>query len=146
MWKRTVSAEFWVDRSKLSGNWAFSQNFHTRKLGKITVFYVVPVWARGHPLQHITLREKLLHMLIVIKTITIYVHTNNDDENNNNSFANPPGIFLLYVNNRNTEQCSKFGSKSTINSPEQRHGRYFAIYIVYREQISHSALTLLLMT
>ena len=44
------------------------------------------------------------------------------------------------------EQCSKFASKSTINSPEQRHGRYFAVYIIYREQISHIALAFLLMT
>ena len=28
-------------RPKLSGNCAFSQNFHTRKSGEITVFYAV---------------------------------------------------------------------------------------------------------
>ena len=29
-------------RPKLCGSCAFSQNFHTRKLGKITVFFAVP--------------------------------------------------------------------------------------------------------
>ena len=28
-------------RSKLCGNYAFSQNFHTRKLGEITLFFAV---------------------------------------------------------------------------------------------------------
>ena len=37
--KGTVSAEFWANRPKLCGNCAFPKNFHTRKLGEITVFY-----------------------------------------------------------------------------------------------------------
>ena len=41
LWKGKVSAQFRVIRSKLCGNYAFSQNFHTRKLGEITVFFVV---------------------------------------------------------------------------------------------------------
>ena len=41
LWKDTVSAEFWVNRSKLYGNRAFSQNLHTRKLSEISVFYIV---------------------------------------------------------------------------------------------------------
>ena len=36
LWKRLVSAEFWVIR-----NCAFPQNFYTKTLGEITVFFVV---------------------------------------------------------------------------------------------------------
>ena len=43
LWKHTVSAEFRVNRPKLCGNCAFSQNFHTRKLGKITMVHAVTV-------------------------------------------------------------------------------------------------------
>ena len=39
--KDTVSAEFRAIRPKLCGNCAFPQNFHTRKLGKVTAFYAV---------------------------------------------------------------------------------------------------------
>ena len=39
VWKSTVSTEFLVNRPKLCGNSAFPQNFHTSKLGEITVFY-----------------------------------------------------------------------------------------------------------
>ena len=38
LWKRIVSAEFQVIRTKLCGNCAFPQNFQTRKLGEINVF------------------------------------------------------------------------------------------------------------
>ena len=41
LWKGTVSAKFRAIRSKLCGNCAFPQNFHTRKLGEIMVFYAV---------------------------------------------------------------------------------------------------------
>ena len=41
LWKRSVSTESPTIRPKLCGNCAFSQNFYTRKLGKITVFYAV---------------------------------------------------------------------------------------------------------
>ena len=37
----TVSAGFRAIHRKLYGNCAFSQNFYTKKLGEITVFYVV---------------------------------------------------------------------------------------------------------
>ena len=40
-WKGTVFAEFRVNRPKFYGNRTFPQNFHTMKLAKITVFYVV---------------------------------------------------------------------------------------------------------
>ena len=39
--KSTVSAEFQAIRLKLFGNCASPQNFHTRKLGEITLFFVV---------------------------------------------------------------------------------------------------------
>ena len=39
--KRILSVEFQVIRSKLCGNCAFPQNFHTRKLDEITVFHAV---------------------------------------------------------------------------------------------------------
>ena len=39
----TVSSEFWATCSKLYGNCAFPQNFHTRKLGEISVFLAVPL-------------------------------------------------------------------------------------------------------
>ena len=39
--KGTVSAEFQAILPKLCGNCVFHQNFHTRKLGEITVFYAV---------------------------------------------------------------------------------------------------------
>ena len=38
---RTVSADFRVIHPKLCGICAFPPKFHTRNLGKITVFYVV---------------------------------------------------------------------------------------------------------
>ena len=43
-WSRAI-------RSKLSGNYAFPQNFHTRKIGEILVFYAMNVAANdsvGH--------------------------------------------------------------------------------------------------
>ena len=43
LWKGTVSRQFRVNRPKLSRNCVFPQNFHTRNLGKITVFYAVIV-------------------------------------------------------------------------------------------------------
>ena len=39
--KDTFSAQFRAIRPKLCGNCAFPQNFHTRKLGEISVFYAV---------------------------------------------------------------------------------------------------------
>ena len=39
--KATVSPEFQVNRQKLYGNCVFLQNFQTRKLGKITVFFAL---------------------------------------------------------------------------------------------------------
>ena len=39
--KGTVSAKFRANRPKLCGNCAFPQNFHTKKLGEITIFFEV---------------------------------------------------------------------------------------------------------
>ena len=39
--KGTVSAEFRAIRPKLCGNCAYPQNFHTKKLGEIAVFYAL---------------------------------------------------------------------------------------------------------
>ena len=41
----TASAEFRANRSKpkLCGNYVFPENFHTKKLGELTVFYAVTV-------------------------------------------------------------------------------------------------------
>ena len=39
LWKRTVFSEFRVNRPKFYGNCKIPQNFHTKKLGEITVFY-----------------------------------------------------------------------------------------------------------
>ena len=41
LWKGTVYAKFRANHPKLSRNCAFPQNFHTRKLGEITVFFAV---------------------------------------------------------------------------------------------------------
>ena len=41
LWEDTVSAEFRVIHPKLHGNFAFPQNFYTRKLDEVTVFYAV---------------------------------------------------------------------------------------------------------
>ena len=41
--KGTISAYFQANRPKLYGNCAFPQNFHTKKLDEITVFYAVIV-------------------------------------------------------------------------------------------------------
>ena len=41
LWKDTVSAKLRSNPTKFSGNYAFSQNFHTKKLGEITVIYAV---------------------------------------------------------------------------------------------------------
>ena len=43
LWKRTVFVEFRANRPKLCENCAFLQNFHTRKLGEISVSYAVYV-------------------------------------------------------------------------------------------------------
>ena len=41
--ERTVSAQLLAIRTKLFGNRAFPQNFHTRELGERTLFFAVEV-------------------------------------------------------------------------------------------------------
>ena len=41
MRKYTISAKFLVNNPKLNGNYAFPQNFRTRKLVEISIFYAV---------------------------------------------------------------------------------------------------------
>ena len=41
LWKGTVTVEFGANCPKFFENCACTQNFHTRKLGEISVFYVV---------------------------------------------------------------------------------------------------------
>ena len=41
LWNGTVSVEFRKNYTELWGYFDFPQNFHTRKLGEITVFYAV---------------------------------------------------------------------------------------------------------
>ena len=43
LWKRTVSADFPAVFPNLCGNYAFPQNLHTRKLGKITQLYLLAI-------------------------------------------------------------------------------------------------------
>ena len=41
LWKGTVSTKLRVNHPKLCGNFAFPQNFHARKLSRVTVFHAV---------------------------------------------------------------------------------------------------------
>ena len=41
LWKGTDSPQFQANRPKLCGDCAFKQNFHTRKLDEITLFFAV---------------------------------------------------------------------------------------------------------
>ena len=43
LWKGTASAEFRAICPELYGNRVFPQNFQTRKLGEVSVFYAVLV-------------------------------------------------------------------------------------------------------
>ena len=60
--------------------------------------------------------------------------------------ANPAGIYLLKVNNRNTRTRCEICSKLTINTPERRHWRRSGVFIVNFEHISHLVLVFLLLT
>ena len=46
LWKRAFSAEFWANHPKLCGKYAFPKNFHTRKLGEVSVLCAV-YWNNG---------------------------------------------------------------------------------------------------
>ena len=43
LWKGTFSPEFRANNLKLCGIFAFPQNFYTKKLGEITIFYAVAI-------------------------------------------------------------------------------------------------------
>ena len=45
LWKDTASAKFWVNLPKLYEKCVVPENFYTKKLGKISVFYAIPVIA-----------------------------------------------------------------------------------------------------
>ena len=78
----------------------------------------------------------LILLLLIIKVNII----------NNKQTANPAGIYLLKVNNRNTRTRCEICSKLTINTPERRHWRRSGVFIVNFEHISHLVLVFLLLT
>ena len=46
-------------------------------------------------------------------------------------------IYLFKVNNKNTRKRCEICSKLTIKTPERRHWRRSAVFLVYSEPISH---------
>ena len=58
----------------------------------------------------------------------------------------PAGIYLLKVNNRNTSTRCEICLKLTNKTPEGRHWRRSAVFIVNFEHISHLVLVFLLLT
>ena len=58
----------------------------------------------------------------------------------------PAGIYLLKINNRNTRIRGEICSKLTIKTPEWRQWRYYGVFIVNFEHISHFALFFMLLT
>ena len=53
LWKGTFSAQFLANPQKLFGNCSYLQNFHTRKLGEITVFFAVKRYSHQHVFEKI---------------------------------------------------------------------------------------------
>ena len=60
--------------------------------------------------------------------------------------ANPAGIYLIKVNNRNTRNRCEICSKLTIKTPERRQWRRSGVFIVSFKHISHLVLMFLLLT
>ena len=60
--------------------------------------------------------------------------------------ANPDGIYLLKVNNRNTRTRCEICSKLTMKTPEKRQWHRSGVFIVNFEDISHLFLVFLLLT
>ena len=60
--------------------------------------------------------------------------------------ANPAGVYLLKVNNRNTRTSCEICSKLTIKIPKRRQWRRSGIFILNFEHISHFVLVFLLLT
>ena len=95
VWKFCGKAQF-PNRPKLCGNCVFPQNFHTMRLSEITLFFAV----RNATTYDFTLQN--LHYI---------------------DCAYPTRNYMFKVNNRNTRIRCKISSKSTIKTPEQRHGK-----------------------
>ena len=57
----------------------------------------------------------------------------------------PIDLDLLKVSNRNTRRNFEIGSKLTIKTPDGRHWRHSANFVVSSEQISHLRLVFLLL-
>ena len=60
--------------------------------------------------------------------------------------AQPVGIYLLKVNNRNSRMRCEICLKLTIKTPEQRQSRRSGVFIVNVEHISHFVIVFLLLT
>ena len=58
----------------------------------------------------------------------------------------PVSNYMFKVNNRNTRLMYEICSKLTIKTPERRQRRYFGVFIVNFEHISHLVLVSLLLT
>ena len=58
----------------------------------------------------------------------------------------PAHNYMFKVSNRNTKTSCEIRSKSTINTPKQRHWHRSGVFIVNFEHISHLALVFLLLT
>ena len=69
LWKDTVSSEFRANRLKLSGNCTFPQNFHTSKLGEITVFFAVTDIFRSVSLTKLLINLNILSPLSFFNTV-----------------------------------------------------------------------------
>ena len=63
-----------------------------------------------------------------------------------NIIKDPAGNCMFKVNNRNTRTRCKICSKLTIKTPERRHWRRSAVFIVNVEHISHLVVVFLLLT
>ena len=51
--------------------------------------------------------------------------------------ANPAGVYLFNINNRNVGIMCKISLKLKIEIAQRRHSQHFSVFIVNLEQISH---------
>ena len=58
----------------------------------------------------------------------------------------PANIYLIKVNNRNTNERCEIVSKLTIKTPKRRHWRHCGVFMVNFQPMSHLFLVLLLLT
>ena len=68
--KGIVSAQFRANHPKLCGNCVLPQNFNTRKLGEITVFYVV-TFRKTRALRHEKLQSYKLQITFSLANMAI---------------------------------------------------------------------------